>query len=381
MMRIAYVINSLEGGGASAPVPAVVRVLQAQGCHVEVVALTPRDLRGLPAVRDAGIPVTVREGGQRDHLTALRWLDHQMLRMQPDLIWTSLTRATLIGQIVGQLHDIDVVSWQHAAYLKPANLLLLKARQRRSLLWLADSNNVASLTHRRLGVSHERIATWPLFEADDRAPCATPWRPGEPIRIGSLGRLHHVKGYDVLIAALARLRDSGWAAPAPIEVSIAGDGDLHERLTAMAARERLFNLRFVGFCEPRAFLARQHLYLQPSRSEGLCIAAHEAMQAGLPVVASAVGELPYSICDGLTGRIVPPGNSQALASALADLLAQPERLAPMGRTARCNMLKTFGGGAFARSGVRALDRIKALRAARSHAASRSTSPAPNGRPA
>lgn len=380
-MRIAYVINSLEGGGASAPIPAVVRVLQNQGCQVEVLALTPRDLRGLPPLRDAGVAVTVRDGGRRDHAAALRWLDHQMLRMQPDLLWTSLTRATLIGQIVGQLHDIDVVSWQHAAYLKPANLLLLKARQRRSLLWLADSNNVAALTHRRLGVAHERIATWPLFEADDNAPYAAPWQAGEPIRIGSLGRLHHVKGYDVLIAALARLRNAGWVPPARVEVSIAGDGELHGRLTAMAARERLDNLRFVGFCEPRSFLANQHLYLQPSRSEGLCIAAHEAMQAGLPVVASAVGELPYSICDGLTGRIVPPGNAQALASALADLLARPDQLAPMGRTARCNALKTFGGGAFGRSGVRALDRIKALRAARSRGAGRSTSLAPNGRPA
>ena len=380
-MRIAYVINSLEGGGASAPIPAVVRVLQSRGCHVEILALTPRDLRGLPALRAAGVPVTVRDGGQRDHLAALRWLDQQMLRMQPDLIWTSLTRATLIGQIVGQMHDIDVVSWQHAAYLKPANRWLLKARQRRSLLWLADSNNVAALTHRRLGIPQHRIAVWPLFEADDQAPVAAPWQPGEAIRIGSLGRLHRVKGYDVLIAAFARLREAGFTPPAPIEITIAGDGALQTRLTEMAAQAGLSNLYFIGFAEPRAFLAHQHLYLQPSRSEGLCIAAHEAMQAGLPALASAVGELPYSIADGLTGRVVPPGNPQALAAALAQMLGAPERLAPMGRAARARVLKTFGGDAFARAGTTALDRISALRASRLRAADRSASHAPNGRPA
>ena len=49
-MRIAYVINSLEGGGAAAPVPTVARILKAQGAEVEVFALLRRDGRALAAM-------------------------------------------------------------------------------------------------------------------------------------------------------------------------------------------------------------------------------------------------------------------------------------------------------------------------------------------
>jgi glycosyltransferase involved in cell wall biosynthesis len=362
MMRIAYVINSLEGGGAAAPLPALVRVMEAQGCAVRVLALTPRDRRGLPPLERAGIPTYIREGGEADHFAALRWLDAQLSDWRPDLIWTSLTRATLIGQIVGQRRGIAVVSWQHNAFLKPFNLLLLRLRQRRSLLWVADSECVAELTHRRLKVGRDRIATWPLFAADADAPQARPWRADEPIRIGSLGRLHPNKGYDVLIAALVRLRANGFAAPAPVEIEIAGDGAAHTDLVAQAAAMNIHNLRFVGFTEPRRFLASLHLYVQPSRSEGLCIASHEAMQAGLPVLASAVGELRHSILDRQTGRLVAPEDPATLAAALADLLADPAGLAAMGRAARARMLERFGSEAFADAGAGIIRRIRRERA-------------------
>lgn len=357
-MRIGYVINSLEGGGASAPLPAIVRLLQAEGCDVRIFALTPRDRRGLPAIEQAGLSVTIREGGEKDHLAALRWLDRQVLAWQPDLIWTSLTRATLLGQIVGQMHDIGVVSWQHAAFLKPANALLLRLRRKRSIFWLADSNNVAAWAQRKLGIAPERIAVWPLFSADETAPQAQPWEPGMPLRLGSLGRLHRVKGYDVLIAALAQLRAGGFSTPTPIEIDVAGDGELHSELVTLACAAGLQRLHFIGFTRPSTFLASLHLYLQPSRSEGLCIAAHEAMQAGLPVLASAVGELSYSILDGETGRLVPPGDADALANALAELLRDPARLAQMGSAARARVLDRFGGASFAQAGSAALARIR-----------------------
>jgi len=357
-MRILYVINSLEGGGASAPVPAVAALLQSQGCEIRIAALTARDRRGLPAIERAGLSVTIRDGGEKDHLSALRWLDAEAMAWQPDLIWTSLTRATLLGQIVGQMHSIPVVSWQHAAFLRPINALLLRLRQRRSIFWVADSNNVAAWAQRRLGLDPDRIAVWPLFAADDTAPQARPWQPGEPIRIGSLGRLHRVKGYDVLIAALAALRTSDACADLSFEVEIAGDGGLRDDLVSQASAAGLENLRFIGFTEPGRFLAGLHLYLQPSRSEGLCIAAHEAMAAGLPVLASAVGELRYSIVDGETGGLVPPDDPAALAAKLVAMLREPGKLAAKGAASRARVLDRFGEASFARAGAAVLDRIR-----------------------
>ena len=378
-MRILYVINSLEGGGASAPVPAVAAFLQSQGCEVRILALAPQDLRGLPAIERAGLEVKVREGGKTDHLRALRWLDAETLAWQPDLIWTSLTRATLLGQIVGQMHAIPVVSWQHAAFLKPLNKLLLRWRRRRSIFWVADSNNVAAWAQATLGIDPDRIGVWPLFSANEDAPQATPWQPGTPVRIGSLGRLHRVKGYDVLIDALVELRASGTTAGLPFDVEIAGEGGLRGELVTRASRERLDRLHFVGFTEPKAFLAGLHLYLQPSRSEGLCIAAHEAMMAGLPVLASAVGELRYSIVDGETGGLVPPGDAHALAGRLAELLRDPGRLAAMGRASRARVLDRFGGAAFAEAGAAVLARIRGAMAEASDGG-RSATPGRSDRP-
>lgn len=382
-MRIAYVINSLEGGGAAAPVPAVTQVLQAQGAHVEVFALIRRDGRALDAMRAAGLVVHVREGGEKDHLAALKWLDGRVAAFKPDLIWTSLTRATLLGQLVGLRRRRPVVSWQHAAYLKPANRLLLRATQRLSQLWIGDSNNVTCLTARRLGVPPDRLTTWPLFAARGDAPVARPWRPGETVELGSLGRLHRVKGYDVLIEALAILKASGFSPPAPFRVRIAGDGAQREALAARIATAHLDNVELVGFQDqPRAFLATLHGYLQPSRSEGLCIAAHEAMEAGLPLIVSAVGEMPFSVLDERTGLVVPPGDAEALAAALQRLLAHPERLAAIGHASRERVLERFGAAAFSRTGAEIYARLPLTRARpRGLGRRRSKAPLASGRSA
>jgi glycosyltransferase involved in cell wall biosynthesis len=250
-----------------------------------------------------------------------------------------------------------VASWQHAAYLKPANRRLLRAMQPLSSLWIGDSDAVTQLTTERLKVPPGRLSQWPIFRADPAAPQAVSWRSGEPVRIGSLGRLHPVKGFDVLIDALARLpRDL-----VPYQVTIAGDGAVRSELEARSRALGLTTLRFAGYADdPRGFLAGLHLYVQPSRSEGLCVAVHEAMQAGLPVVASAVGQLPFSISNDRSGLTMPPGDPAALADALATMLSRPDRLASMGDAARADVLDRFGPDRFREAGLAVLDRLATL---------------------
>ena len=145
-MRIAYIINSVEGGGAALPVPSIVQVLRRAGADVRLFALTCRDGRALPAMADVGLDTIVRGGGEKDHGAALAWLDRQIADWRPTHLWTSLTRATLLGQIAGLKRRVPVVSWQHAAYLKPANRRLLRATQRLSKLWIGDSDRVTQLS-------------------------------------------------------------------------------------------------------------------------------------------------------------------------------------------------------------------------------------------
>ena len=359
-MKIAYIINSVEGGGAALPVPSVIRVLSAQGFAVEVLALTRRDGRALAAIEAAGVQVRVRDGGEKDHWAALRWIDGEVARMRPDALWTSLTRATLLGQIVGLRRRLPVVSWQHAAFLKPANRRLLRLMKRRTCLWVADSASVAELSRERLGLDRAQLMTWPIFRADPDAPRAAAWKEGERLRIGSLGRLHPVKGYDVLIDALALLGELG----AQIEVRVAGDGTERATLEQQVAEARAPG-DAARVCRRRTgiSLARQHLYVQPSRSEGLCVAVHQAMAAGLPVIASAVGELPNSI-DPACGRTVPPGDAASLAEAIRALVAAPDQLSAMGAAARQRVLHRFGPRQFDEAGAAVSARLRAILAER-----------------
>ncbi|WP_296619380.1 glycosyltransferase [Rhizorhabdus sp.] len=358
-LRIAYVINSMEGGGASAPIAAITEVLRKCGAEVRVFALCRRDGRGIPALQVADIPVDVRDGAESDHLSAFRWLLARLRDYRPTLLWTSLTRATLLGQLAGQWLHLPVVSWQHAAYLKPANRRLLRASHAFSTLWVADSDVVADFTVERLGVSPQRLVSWPIFRADPAARRAAPGTQGRRLRIGSLGRLHRVKGYDTLLLAAASLR----ALAIDFELEIAGEGRERSALEKQAADLGLDNVVFSGFAtDAQTFLASLDLYVQPSRSEGFCIAAHEAMQAGLPVIASAVGELARSISPGVTGELVPPDQPDLLAIKLGLLLNDTARLARMGEEARRQTVTRFGPSAFEAAGRAALDCLFSLAA-------------------
>ena len=321
-------------------------------------ALTPRDRRGLPAMVAAGLDPLVREGGLTDHVAAALWLRRELRAWGATHIWSSLSRATILSLILGPLMGLPVICWQHAAFLKPWNRRLMRLLSRRAVLWVGDSRSVTDLTAERLGVFPERLRCWPIFAADPAMVQSLPWRPGECLRIGSLGRLHPVKGYDLMIAALARLKANGFIPAAPFQIMIGGEGAERQRLEAMAASAALDMVVFPGFVDkPHAFLSTLHAYVQPSRSEGFCIAAHEALTAGLPVLASSVGEMPYSIRQDVTGLIVPPGDADALAQALQTMLSRPERLHAMGQAARADMLERFSWSQFAATGGAILNEI------------------------
>lgn len=104
-MKIAYIINSVESGGAALPVPAITKVMRDAGHHVEVFALTRRNGLAIEPLENAGLTLHIRPGTRKDHLPALRWLHKQMRAYKPDVIWTSLSRATLLAD-----------GWTMAAY-------------------------------------------------------------------------------------------------------------------------------------------------------------------------------------------------------------------------------------------------------------------------
>ncbi len=356
--RIAYIINSMEGGGTALPVPALTRVMRNAGASVRVFALTRRDGRAMVPMQAAGLDPLVREGGLKDHWQALRWLHREVRAWGATHLWTSLSRATILGLLLGPHLGLPVICWQHAAFLKPWNRRLMRLLQSRAALWVGDSAYIADLTRQRLAVGEDRLMTWPIFAADPDQPVAALWQPGQTLQLGSLGRLHPVKGYEELIKALALLRQHGFTPPCPIRLTLAGEGKERERLASLAARGGVADIVLPGYIDrPQHFLSGLHLYLQPSRSEGFCIAAHEAMVAGLPVLASAVGEIQFSIREGITGHTVPPRDVPALADRLGRMIAEPGRLHAMGTAARNHILDRFSISRFNASGQAIMQRI------------------------
>ncbi len=85
----------------------------------------------------------------------------------------------------------------------------------------------------------------------------------------------------------------------------------------------------------------------PSRQEAAPMAVIEAMAAGIPVLASRVGGIPYLVNDGLTGRLAPPGDPASWATALQDLLGNPVLAESMGARARLEAQQRFAAGRIA----------------------------------
>src|SRR4029453_16281754 len=97
-------------------------------------------------------------------------------------------------------------------------------------------------------------------------------------------------------------------------------------------------VRFMGHRDDvPAILSESDLFVLPSESEASPNVILEAMAAGLPVVASNVGGIPELVTDGVTGSLVPPADSDALAAALLDLLDHPGRATAFGQAGRARI--------------------------------------------
>src|SRR5262249_46039572 len=154
---------------------------------------------------------------------------------------------------------------------------------------------------------------------------------GVPV-IGTVGGLRPQKAHQVLLRAVSLLPDQLRA----VRVLIVGEGPERGALERLAAelgvQERV---RFVGSrTDVPNILAALDVAVCCSDFEGSPLSVLEYMDAGLPVVASAVGGLPDLIEPGVHGLLVPPQDPIALGEALAELIREPERAREMGARGR-----------------------------------------------
>lgn len=354
-MKIHYLVTSLETGGAEFAIPDIVTTLQNLGHEVSIIACEPRDLGAVPRLEAAGLSYTLLASRRRKLPIILATYLALTRRDRPDIIWTSLSFGNLVGQCAAKLLAIPVISFKHSASVRRYTYRL----RHWSTLWVGDSQTVVEYLRENMQIPAEKVFPWPLFQSDAHAPQAVPWDGKSRLHIGSVGRLHEVKQYAALIDALATFIDKNPDLRTRVQLTILGDGPERQALEDKIIEKNLQDIvSLPGFsAEVNTFLSSLHLYVQPSRYEGMCLALHEAMNVGLPVMATPVGEMRDAVQEGKTGFVLEGPLETALDSALRQVFAHPERLEDYGIQARDYVLQKFSHQQFVNAAERILAQL------------------------
>src|SRR5499427_5703181 len=178
--------------------------------------------------------------------------------------------------------------------------------------------------------------------------------------VGCVAGLKPVKGHHYLLEAAAKVME----ADPRVHLVLAGDGELRDEIAALARRLGIgARTRLLGHREDSAQLAAAFdVAVLASLSEGLPNSVMEAMAAGAPVVATAVGGTTELIIDGATGFLVPPADADAMARRILDALRNPEWSAQMAAQGRRRALSQFGMRRMVESVERLYDEMEEERA-------------------
>jgi glycosyltransferase involved in cell wall biosynthesis len=182
-------------------------------------------------------------------------------------------------------------------------------------------------------------------------PCGSPGSPNVPARellefkgrsplAGLVTVLRPQKDPLLAVRAAALLDDAGAANG---RLAIVGNGELRSDIEAeiekLGVSDRVRWFPFEGGV--KRYLAALDVFVLPSSWEAFPLSVLEAMSCGLPVVATRVGGVPEAVEDGVTGRLVEPGNAKALADAMGELLASQQLRGEMGTRGRAECERRF----------------------------------------
>jgi glycosyltransferase involved in cell wall biosynthesis len=327
--------------------PAEIRCLELSGPRLAATARAawrdPGTARGLLPACGRGTPPWV--------LACAPELADYLRTERPDALLSALSYSNLTALWARRLAGVAtriVVSERNTVSARAAHESRMRWRVLPSLLRRfypeADavstvSDGVASDLARVTGIARDRIHTTysaivtPDLERRAAEPLAHPWlAEGAPPVVLGVGKLKLQKDFATLLRAFARLRRSRDA-----RLVILGRGPERRRLVGLARQLGIArDVAFPGFVpNPLAFMARAGAFALSSAWEGLPSVLVQAMACGCPVASTDCPSGPREIlAGGVHGPLVPVGDAEALAQALAGLLAQsPARGALRARAA------------------------------------------------
>jgi glycosyltransferase involved in cell wall biosynthesis len=342
-MKILQVISSSGMYGAESVILNLARGLRAAGhpCALGVFANSANpNLQLHQRALEAGIPsYPFPCKGQFDP-TAIRRIRDLAMETGADIFHTHGYKADVYTRLAMLDHGAPLVSTCHNWLDEDWLTYLYGVVDRYVLRSFPRVVAVSEEVRQRLleaGVQQERLRIIP--NGIDLRPftverCTDPvdWSQDRPAVVGMVARLSAEKGVDLFLRAAAKVAGT----ISHVRFVVVGDGPDREKLEALIDQLRL--RPFVSMLGRRDDMPAQYasfdLLVSSSLKEGLPIAILEAMASGLPLVATAVGDVLSVVRNGETGILLPTGDPAALASAIVDLLRDREKRRRLGSVAR-----------------------------------------------
>ena len=362
-LKVMHIILNLERAGAQEVVRTLSEYLVADSCEPVVCTFGDGPVRG--DLESLGIAVEVL-GPRRYGILAFPWFIADIAHIQRklvelvhkhgvEIVQTHLLR--MLDFLVLTLRDgrgLPIVLWtihnvnflpMGQGWLLGAKRLVFRLLYRLTAnkvgAFIAISDEVEESMIRQIGPIQDRIVTIPNGVDVRRygkpciekgALCQQLGLEHDSRLIVTVGRLTEQKGHCHLINAAATVISRYSEA----HFLFIGDGELKGALQARVEELGVSqHIHFLGIRnDVPDVLAVVDLFVLPSLWEGLSIALLEAMASGNPVVATGVSGTTQVMIPGETGLIVPPGDSQALAEAIMQLLSDPARAKAMGLAAK-----------------------------------------------
>ncbi len=355
-LRVMFVVPTLAVGGAERHAATLLTSMDPDRVRGSVVCLQDRGRRGAnwARIEAADVPRTELGRGQRDVLGMVRGLVREMRREQPDIVVLRGFNAEILGRVAGILAGVPRL----LVWVRNCGDVVPPGRGRR---WV--NRQLARLTDEVYGVAWGQLPyitgdlghdaaklrivyngidpTWIDGGGDD--PAATRRElgvaPDETV-IGTIAVLRPEKDHPTLLRAFRRVVDQR----PDVRLALVGDGPERARLEALidelSLRDHVLLLGHQD--DVRRLLRVFDVFTLSSRTVEACPnSLLEAMSAGIPAVCTAVGGVPEMIVDGVTGRVVPAEDPDALAAGFLELLGDPDAAHAMGEAGRRRVHEVF----------------------------------------
>lgn len=344
LMKVAHLIDTLWWGGAQIVLVDFANAAIPRGLEMVVIVLRWK--------MEAPYPLLLEQAGARVRfLSATTLYDPSilprlvaMLREEKiDILHTHLSHANIWGGIAGRLMGIPVIATLHNIRLPSQRKISIRPLIERLVLRFlttkltAVGKNVADTHEGEFPLEKVHIIPPPVkilagLSETERNKLRTEIAGDSYHKIAlAVGRFVPQKGFPGLLSAFADVRHRN----PDVILALAGDGHLRAELEAQASSLSLNgSVRFLGYREDISdLLGACDLYVSSSHREGFSRAMLEAMSAGVPVLATGVGDARYLLAEG-RGALVPPGDVEAFAREFSRLLENPEALRALGEKGR-----------------------------------------------